>query len=199
MSQNNFGVESSIPPKNVSALFKALATIPLLRKLNLSRNKLTHFHFDQFPELNQKRNTLLPVDKQVFPYLEELYFAFNAVSSEEALIWPVQHLVCLRYLVITGNPFAVRSDAGVSLQGTGTIGTNERAQRLEILLAHKQGQLINETLQPPTYMRKEVKARETLANMINYGNSMALVKVNEKTDWTEGNILEGQPLEIEFN
>jgi hypothetical protein len=67
------------------------------------------------------------------------------------------------------------------------------------LLAHKQGQLINETLQPPTYMRKDAKARETLANMINYGNSMALVKVNEKTDWTEGNILEGQPLEIEYN
>lgn len=42
-----------------------------------------------------------------------------------------------------------------------------------------------------------------LANMINYGNSAALVKVNDNVNtdnnWTEGNMLEGQPLEIEYN
>ena len=44
-----------------------------------------------------------------------------------------------------------------------------------------------------------------MQNMINYGNSRALVLVNEKntikeeTAWREGNMLEGQPLKIEFN
>jgi hypothetical protein len=41
--------------------------------------------------------------------------------------------------------------------------------------------------------------------MINYGNSRALVIVNEKNtikeenEWREGNVLEGEPLKIEFN
>jgi hypothetical protein len=41
--------------------------------------------------------------------------------------------------------------------------------------------------------------------MINYGNSRALVTVNEKNtikeenEWREGNVLEGEPLKIEFN
>jgi phosphoribosyl-dephospho-CoA transferase len=48
----------------------------------------------------------------------------------------------------------MRQDAAVSLQGVSTIGTNERAQRLERLLNNKQGQLINETLNPPSYLKK---------------------------------------------
>jgi len=41
--------------------------------------------------------------------------------------------------------------------------------------------------------------------MINYGNSRALVLVNEKNaineenEWKEGNLLEGEPLKIELN
>ena len=48
----------------------------------------------------------------------------------------------------------MRQDAGISLQGDATIGTNERAKKLEKLLENKQGQLINETLNPPSYLRK---------------------------------------------
>lgn len=51
----------------------------------------------------------------------------------------------------------MRQDAGISLQGATTIGTNERAQKLEKLLDNKQGQLINETLNPPSYLRKNEK------------------------------------------
>lgn len=48
----------------------------------------------------------------------------------------------------------MRHDTAVSITGGGpTIGTNEHAQMLEQLLSQKGGQLINETLQPPTYMR----------------------------------------------
>lgn len=41
--------------------------------------------------------------------------------------------------------------------------------------------------------------------MINYGNSRALVLINEKNTikeenaWREGDLIEGQPLKIEFN
>jgi hypothetical protein len=90
----------------------------------------------------------------VFLYLEELYFAFNNVTNEDGLFYPVVQIPSVRYLVITGNPFAMRQDAAVSLQGVSTIGTNERAQRLERLLNNKQGQLINETLNPPSYLKK---------------------------------------------
>lgn len=94
-----------------------------MRKLNLSRNKFAEFHSQLLPE----RNGNLPIDSQVFVYLEELYFAFNNVVSEEGLFYPVLQIPSVRYLVITGNPFAMRQDAGVSLQGAATIGTNERA------------------------------------------------------------------------
>jgi len=67
------------------AIFKALSTIPMLRKLNLSRNNFSEFHSEMLPE----HNASLPVESQVFCYLEELYFAFNNVMSEDKLVWPV--------------------------------------------------------------------------------------------------------------
>lgn len=143
LSANNLGNDPSTGP----AVFKALSTIPMLRKLNLSRNNFGEFHSDMFPE----QNASLPVDAQVFLYLEELYFAFNNVQSEDKLIWPVVQIPTLRYLVITGNPFAMQ--AGVKA----TIGTNENAQTLESLLAGKEGQLVNETLLPPSFQRTQPK------------------------------------------
>jgi hypothetical protein len=47
----------------------------MLRKLNLSRNNFSEFHSEMLPE----HNASLPVESQVFCYLEELYFAFNNV------------------------------------------------------------------------------------------------------------------------
>jgi hypothetical protein len=133
-------------------MFKSISMIPLLRKLNLSRNKLTEFFSDMLPE----HNASLVFESQVFIYLEELYFAFNNVHSEAKLFYPVMQIPSLKYLVITGNPFAMRQDIGVSVMGTPTIGTNELSQTLLLILKEKGGQLINETLQPPTYMRREI-------------------------------------------
>ena len=61
LSQNNFGDDSQDmgPGKNVGAIFRALTSIPLLRKLNLSRNKLSHFHTEHLPEQNQRHNAQL--------------------------------------------------------------------------------------------------------------------------------------------
>jgi len=53
----------------------------------------------------------LPSNEQVFPNLVELYFAFNEVASEEKLFYVVTELPSLRYLVITGNPFALQQDS----------------------------------------------------------------------------------------
>jgi Leucine-rich repeat (LRR) protein len=117
LSSNNFGDSKQAP-----AIFKALSTIPSLKKLNLSRNKLIEFSSDLLPD----QNGTLPVDAQVFQYLEELYFAFNLVMSEERMFWPVIQIPALRYLVITGNPFAMRREAGLLLEDGSTIATSDR-------------------------------------------------------------------------
>ena len=74
LSANSFSSHSTLVDPN--ALFKALSTIPMLKKLNLSRNKFTEFHTGELPMNNME----LPVSDQVFLYLEELYFAFNEVD-----------------------------------------------------------------------------------------------------------------------
>lgn len=104
LSANNFSSHSTLVDPN--ALFKALSTIPRLKKLNLSRNKFVEFHSGELPQNNMS----LPSNEQVFPHLEELYFAFNEVPEEEKLFYAVSQLPALRYLVITGNPFALQQD-----------------------------------------------------------------------------------------
>jgi hypothetical protein len=74
-----------------------------------------------------ENNASLVFESQVFIYLEELYFAFNNVPNEAKLCYPVVQIPSLKYLVITGNPFAMRQDIGVSIMGTPTIGTNEQS------------------------------------------------------------------------
>ena len=104
----------------------------------------------------------------------------------------------------------------------------ENTQTLQLLLDQKGGQLVNELLNPPAYLRKSTGAGSTrvgtnsvgtrgttgvsgaFSNMVNYGNSKALVQVNErrpqnpdgpvKSAWGQtGTMLEGQPLAIEYN
>lgn len=101
LSSNNFCSDSTLI--SPSTIFKSLSTLPQLRKLNLSRNKFTKFDSDELPA----NNADLPQDKQAFPFLEELYIAFNQIESEDALFYPVIQIPSLKYLVITGNPFAM--------------------------------------------------------------------------------------------
>lgn len=86
LSANAFSSHSTLVDPN--ALFKALATIPMLKKLNLSRNKFVEFHSEDLP----KDNFSQPLGEQVFPHLEELYFAFNEVMSEDKLFYAVTQL-----------------------------------------------------------------------------------------------------------
>ena len=67
LSSNNFSSESVLV--NPAKLFLGMASIPNLRKLNLSRNKFKCFHTDEFIQENNQINP--------FPYLEELNFSFN--------------------------------------------------------------------------------------------------------------------------
>ena len=50
LSANSFSSHSTLVDPN--ALFKALSTIPMLKKLNLSRNKFTEFHTEALPDNN---------------------------------------------------------------------------------------------------------------------------------------------------
>ena len=52
LSSNNFSSDSVLV--SPSKLFLALATIPRLKKLNLSRNKFKRFHSEDLPEDNMQ-------------------------------------------------------------------------------------------------------------------------------------------------
>jgi Leucine-rich repeat (LRR) protein len=67
LASNEFSSSQTLVAPNT--IFDALATIPKLRKLNLSRNRLEAWHATV-----------------KFPSLQELYFAFNLVNDETALI-----------------------------------------------------------------------------------------------------------------
>lgn len=71
------------------------------------------------------------------------------------LLWPVGQLRTLKYVVITGNPFAIAADLHLS------------TRKLEQALAQKQGQLVNESLNPPTF----VKSRAGTSSYSNAGAS----------------------------
>ena len=71
------------------------------------------------------------------PTLLELYFAFNAVTCESLLTKAVENNKNLGLLVVTGNPFAV----------------DNQTSDLESALDERGGQLVNEPIEPPEYMK----------------------------------------------
>ena len=123
---------------------KSVVSKPKLKKLNLSRNRLEGWNATV-----------------AFPQLKELYFAFNQVEDETDLIPAVVQNQNLTYLVITGNPFSI----------------NLENSTLEILLAERYsrgGQLVNEHINPPTYLRgartkTAPDQTQIFQNMMNYG------------------------------
>ena len=164
LSSNTFSSDSVLV--NPAKLFSSMATIPCLKKLNLSRNKFRAFHAEEFPPDNL---SLEPAD-QVFPCLEELNFAFNTVESEEALGYCVTQLPRMAVLIVTGNPFAIRGDP-------------MDTQSLEAALQARGGRLINEALQPPTYLRRQksrrVDGKPPLMLNYNFPQSREMVVVND--------------------
>ena len=74
LSSNNFSSDSVLVDPNL--LFASLGTIPQLRKLNLSRNKLKGFHSEHLPEENIDNKP----EERMFNYLEELNFSFNVIE-----------------------------------------------------------------------------------------------------------------------
>lgn len=74
-------------------VFDSLATIPNLKKLNLSRNRLEGWS-GTTPMMN----------------LEDLFFAHNTVQHESALSTAISLNPKLKFLLITGNPFAFKDD-----------------------------------------------------------------------------------------
>jgi len=75
-----------------------------------------------------------------FCFLEDLDFQFNLVVEEEGLIPPAQALPSLIIMNVTGNPFATRGD--------------EFCLNLIQGMQNRGGRLINESLNPPAYLRK---------------------------------------------
>jgi hypothetical protein len=94
------------------------------------------------------------------------------------------------YLVITGNPFA----------------TNLQNSTLEILLAERTsrgGQLVNESINPPSYLRSskpKSDANTIFSNMVNYGLTKGLVQVDEpKYHDSADPYVQGKPVTIEYD
>ena len=134
LSSNNFSSDVLVDPNTI---FGSLGTIPGLRKLTLSRNKLKKFHSDTLPQ----DNGALPDQERAFASLTELNLSFNIVDDEDALMYPATQIPTLTTLIITGNPFSI-------------TGQQENYENLEQTL-HKRGAiLVNETLNMPTFLRR---------------------------------------------
>ena len=109
-----------------------MSTIPQLRRLNLSRNKLAEFHSESLPESNLTQD----YNSVAFPYLEELNFSFNIVSEEEGLLYCATQLPKMRLIDITGNPFAITGSSDECyaslnqvMEARGAIIVNETLER----------------------------------------------------------------------
>lgn len=121
----------------------ALSTIPKLKRLDLSRNKFNQFHVEDLENFGTPASTEEGEQNGPFCFLEDLDFQFNLVSEEEGLIAPAQALPSLMILNVTGNPFATRGD--------------EFCLNLISGMQSRGGRLINESLNPPAYLRRGVK------------------------------------------
>lgn len=136
LSSNNFNSDSVLV--NPNQLFESLSSIPRLRKLNLSRNKLKAFHADQLQQEDE-----FPADK-LFPSLEELDFSFNLVEDQQHLMFAAQSLTTLHILTITGNPFAI-------------TGNTSKYNVLERMMQQRGGLLVNETLNVQNKAAKQLE------------------------------------------
>ena len=82
-----------------------------------------------------------------FGYLEELNMSFNVIDHEQNLFYCLE-LMNLKTLIVTGNPFSI----------TGIV---PNYAQLQGFMRQKGGELINETLNAPAYLRREA-SRGTL-------------------------------------
>jgi len=101
LSSNNFSSDSVLVDPNT--ILGSLGTLPMLRRLNLSRNKLQRFHSDTLPQDNGR----LPEQERAFPCLTELNLSFNVMEDQDALIYPATQIPTLTMLLVTGNPFCI--------------------------------------------------------------------------------------------
>jgi len=94
LGSNGFSSDSVL--FSASLLFRALASIPSLQKLDLDRNKLRGIHSEA-------------LNADSFLHLKELDFSYNWVDSEENL-YPAADFQTLQVLTVTGNPFAKKQE-----------------------------------------------------------------------------------------
>lgn len=90
LASNQFSSDSTLVKP--SKLFLSIGSMPSLKRLNLSRNKFTAFHYDYLSESS-------------FSVLQELDFSYNLVEDQGDLMY-CQNIHHLLTLIITGNPFA---------------------------------------------------------------------------------------------
>jgi len=82
-----------------------------------------------------------------FAYLEELNLSFNHIEDQTRLFYCGQSMPNLKYLIVTGNPFTI-------------TGEEVNYEIIQSMMERKSfsdssyGQLINETLNAPTYIRR---------------------------------------------
>mmetsp|Transcript_36318 Transcript_36318/g.35923 ORF Transcript_36318/g.35923 Transcript_36318/m.35923 type:complete len:129 (-) Transcript_36318:1241-1627(-) len=72
LSSNQFSSDSTLVKPSI--LFKSIGSMPKLKRLNLSRNKFTGFHFDD-------------LDQNSFKALQELDFSYNLVEDQNDLMY----------------------------------------------------------------------------------------------------------------
>jgi len=94
LTDNNLGHKSK--DSGCTSMLKTLGTMPRLKRLNLSRNKIVRLASELF-----KGNT-------DFLELQEIDVSFNWLDDEKNL-WFLTQTRGVNLVIITGNPFAGRS------------------------------------------------------------------------------------------
>jgi len=102
LADNNLGAKSK--ETGSAQLLRTLGALPHLKRLNLSRNKITRFAPDHL-KLNVE-----------FVELQEFDVSFNWLDNELSLWWLTQSK-SVNYVVITGNPFASRPSKTLGQSG----------------------------------------------------------------------------------
>ncbi|CDW73960.1 leucine rich repeat family protein [Stylonychia lemnae] len=180
LSSNLFSSSSTII--NPAVLFKSLGMMPRLKRLNISRNKFSGFHFDFL------------IKHEDYKFLQDLDFGYNVAHDEEDLSY-LSQLKCLQLLIITGNPLGLsgkpafaRLEEALQKNLSATIINEEvNDQKIYLKKTKQQKQLVNFPYPNPIKLfsrevQKDIKGEYLNAELMNQGVALQIAEIRPNTN-----------------
>ena len=112
--------------------------------------------------------------------------SFNIIENQSELFYCASSIPTLRVLIVTGNPFAI-------------TGEEHNYQLLENMIMSSGGQLVNETLNAPSYLKRGIANRSRPQTqqqplIITAGPQQQIVIKQDEKDLFQG-MIENKPEE----